>query len=84
MEKGGWEVTHGLIFIAVISAVPLLLAWIIANGLRTGIIRSRGGPVARADHPIFYWVLIALYLGCIAMFIYFFGRLALDALRGGP
>lgn len=76
--------TRGLIFLAAISAVPLLLVWMIANGLRTGIIRSRGGPVARADHPLLYWVLIALYLACIAMFTCFFGKMALNALRGGP
>ena len=76
--------TRGLVLIGVISAVPLLLAWIVANGLRTGIIRSRGGPVARAGHPLLYWLLIALYLGCIAMFIYFFGKWALDALQGRP
>jgi hypothetical protein len=75
--------TRGLIFIAVISLVPLILVWIIANGLRTGIIKSRGGPVLRSDHPIFFWVMIGLYLGCIAMFIYFFGGLALGAFRGG-
>lgn len=75
--------TRGLIFILVTSAVPLLLVWIVADGLRTGTIRGRGGPVAREAHPVFYWVLIALYLGCIAMFIYFFGKLALGALQSG-
>lgn len=75
--------TRGLIFIVMISAVPLLLVWIVANGLRTGVIRSRGGPVARADHPVLYWLLIALYLGCIAMFIYFFGRVAIHGWPAG-
>ena len=70
-----------LLAFAAIAAVPLLLVWIVVSGLRTGIIRGRGGPISRADDPIFFWILIALYIACIGMFVYFIGGIALTAVR---
>jgi hypothetical protein len=67
--------------LAAIGAIPFLLLGMIVHGLSTGVIRTRGGPLARADHPIFFWVMIGLYSGCIGTFVYFVGGVALNVLR---
>jgi len=76
-----FRIVRNDLFLVAISAVPLLLVWMVINGLRTGVIRGRGGPLARADHPFFFWVLIAFYVTCIGMFFYFVGGIALQAFR---
>ena len=56
------------IFIAVICVGgPLLILFIIYRGLRTGVIHSRDVPYRRDRQPVFFWLIVVLYLG-IAVF----------------
>ena len=57
---------------------PSVLMWIVINGLKTGVVRGRGGPMPRIDYPIGYWVIMTLYLVAFAMWAFFIGTIAID------
>ena len=69
--------------IFIFVAPPLALLWLIADGLKTGAVRGRGGPIARSEYPIMYWVALAGYLGAFGACIYFICTLGLDIWRSG-
>jgi hypothetical protein len=76
-------VIKGVLAFAFFLIVPTLLLWIVIDGLRTGVVRGRGGPMARTDYPISYWIILGVYTGAIAMWVFFLGTVALDVWREG-
>ena len=64
-------------------SVPSLMLWVITSGLRTGVIRGRGGPIARSEFPIGYWIELAGYMTVFCVWMYFLGTVALDIWRDG-
>lgn len=48
-------------FVAFFVGVPAFCARLVIKGVRTGIVRAKGFPYARADSPVFFWVTIATY-----------------------
>ena len=74
---------EGVIAFAIFATLPALLMWLIIDGLRTGVVRGRGGPIARSDYPIGYWLILIAYLAPLAISSYFLGTAVLDAWRNG-
>lgn len=54
-----------------VSALPV---WLATDGVRTGVVRMRGGSYSRSKEPVFFWIIEALYGGLAAYCWY----LALD------
>jgi len=48
--------------------------WLATDGVRTGVVRMRGGSYSRSKEPVFFWIIEALYGGLAAYCWY----LALD------
>ncbi len=49
-------------FAAFFVGAPMFCAWLVVKGVRTGVVRARGGgPYARADSPAFFWITITVY-----------------------
>lgn len=57
--------------------VAVLPAWMVIEGFATGVVRVRGGRCARSERPVWFWTVMAMYLGLIAWFAYLGARLAL-------
>ena len=67
---------------AMFVGVPLWCAWLVANGVRTGIVRTKGFPYSRNETPIYFWVVIVTY-AVVALGVGYFGVLiGLDVWRG--
>lgn len=73
----------GVIAFAFFATLPVLLVWLIADGLRTGVVRGRGGPIARTDYPIGYWLILVAYVVPLIISVYFLWTAAQDAWRNG-
>lgn len=65
--------------IAVFVAVPALCVWKIIAGLRTGVVNVRNGSYSRAQHPFWYWMLMAVFAGLAAWLLGLFILVALHA-----
>ena len=61
--------------------VPLLLGWLIVDGLRNGVVRMRGGSYSRSDEPAWYWTVIAVYAATLGGF-YALGPMIFGVLLG--
>jgi len=59
--------------------LPALCLWKIMSGLRTGVVSVRNGSYSRAEHPFWYWTLMALFVSLAACLV---GTLILIALHG--
>lgn len=46
--------------IAAFVGLPAFCIWKIIKGLRTGFVSVRNGSYSRAEHPFWYWTLIAV------------------------
>ena len=79
------ESVKELVGIAVMAALfvglPVFCTWLVVRGIRTGVVRAKGFPYARANSPISFWVTIAVY-AVLALWIGHYGVLiGLDMLR---
>lgn len=72
----------GVVFMtALFVGLPAFCTWLVFKGIRTGVVRAKGFPYARADSPVFFWVTIATY-AAIAFWISYYGVLiGLDILK---
>ena len=64
-----------LLAFACVAAFP---AWYLVNGLRTGHVQAKGGSYRRSEDPGWYWIMIALYSGFLALVAYLAGDIALS------
>ena len=55
-----------LVAIAVFVGLPAFCVWKIITGLRRGVVTVRNGSYSRADQPVWYWTLMALFAGLAA------------------
>jgi TctA family transporter len=53
-----------------------LIAWPLIGGLRSGIMRVRGGVVRRRANPVHYWLSVAAGSAAIALFLWLAFRIA--------
>lgn len=60
------ELRHARWLIGLVLSAPLaaLLAFVVAQSLRTGTFPAMGGAVSRARQPVSYWCLNATYVAC--------------------
>lgn len=56
-------------FAALIGIVGLCW-WLVAEAVRTSVVRVRGGSYSRSEESAWFWTVIALYCGMAAMVIY--------------
>jgi hypothetical protein len=56
--------------IAIFVGIPALCIWKLVSGLRTGIVNVRNGSYSRAEHPFYYWTLMAMFVGLPASLLY--------------
>ena len=61
-------------YLALILLVSVLcgLLWLVIDGLRTGIVRGKGGSIARVDRPAAYCATLALYAFVTVCWIFLF------------
>jgi protein-S-isoprenylcysteine O-methyltransferase Ste14 len=52
-----------LVGISILVGIPALCVWKIVSGLRTGVVSVRRGSYSRAEHPFYYWTLMAMFVG---------------------
>jgi hypothetical protein len=53
------------------------------TGLRRGVIRAKGGSYSRADQPIWFWTLSALYAALMVFYLVVMVRVGSDFLTRG-
>jgi len=51
--------------------IPQIVGWFLFAGLKTGRMPVRGGDELRADSPIWFWIVAAMYGGVLLMFCWF-------------
>ena len=56
--------------IAALIGIVSLCVWLVAEALRNGIVRVRGGSYLRSDDPAWFWLMIATYVTMAGMVIY--------------
>lgn len=75
------EIAVSLFFAAFFVGVPARCAWLVANGVRTGVVRAKGFPYSRFDTPIYFWTAVGTY-AAVAVGVSYFGLLiGLDVWR---
>jgi hypothetical protein len=66
-----------MLFFAIVAFMALgaggLFAYMVAVGLRTGIVKSRGRSIPRDKHPLLFWMTVVTY--SIAAPVVLFGGL---------
>ena len=76
------EIGGGLFFAALFVGVPAWCGWLVADAVRTGVVRAKGFPYSRSDSPIYFWVAVATY-AAMAVGVGYFGLLiGMDIWRG--
>lgn len=59
------EVGASLFWVAFFIGVPAYCLCLVANGVRTGVVRAKGFPYSRSKSPYYFWATIVTY-GAIA------------------
>jgi hypothetical protein len=65
--------------IGIFVGMPALCIWKIVTGLRAGVVSVRYGSYSRAEHPIYYWTLMAVFA---ALAVWLVGLIILIGLHG--
>jgi hypothetical protein len=62
--------------VAALLSIPAICLWLLVEGLRNGVVRTRLGSYSRADEAIWFWSCIALYAAVAAWTAYVLVRVA--------
>ena len=76
------EIGAILFFAALFVGVPLWCAWLVANGIRTGVVRAKGFPYSRLNSPAFFWITVTTYAALAVGMAYFGLLIGLELLQG--
>lgn len=66
----------------VLLIVPALMGWLIVDGIRSGVVRMRGGSYSREEEPRWFWAMIAVYAAVIAAFFALIGPIYVELITG--
>jgi hypothetical protein len=78
------DLIGGIFGAAFFISVFLFFVWVVIHSLRTGRCPVRyGSPILRAENPRLFVLGVVGYVLVAAMWGYFIGYVALDALRNG-
>ena len=77
------EIGVVLFFAGFLVGIPAWCTWLVANGIRTGVVRAKGFPYVRHDSPIYFWITIAIYAALGIGIAYEALLVVLVTLRGG-
>lgn len=56
--------------VGILVVIPALCIWKIISGLWTGVVTVRHGSYSRANEPVYYWTLMAMFVGLPAWISY--------------